>query len=146
MGRSLVADRHVAVAGATGSDSSSRDGLTLAVSSPTPERILQLAQGLVPKLRERQAECEQLGRPPASTHQELVDTGLYRVLQPRRFGGYEFDLSTFFSIMATIARGCPSTGWVLALTAGHAHTLAALFPEETQVETFGPNGEYRAPL
>ena len=51
-----------------------------------------------------------------------------------------------FEIMATIARGCPSTGWVLALTAGHAHTLAALFAEATQVEIFGADGEYRAPL
>ena len=100
----------------------------------------------MPRLRERQAECEQLGQLPNSTQQELVEAGFYRILQPRRFGGFEFDLPTFFEIMATVASGCPSTGWVLALTAGHAHTLAALFPEETQVEVFGRDGEYRAPL
>jgi 3-hydroxy-9,10-secoandrosta-1,3,5(10)-triene-9,17-dione monooxygenase len=116
------------------------------LAARTPAELLQVARDMVPRLHERQAECERLGRLPDTTQQEFVDAGLYRVLQPRRFGGYEFDLGVFFSIMAEIARGCPSSGWVLALTAGHAHTLAALFPEETQVETFGADGEYRAPL
>src|SRR5207302_8560799 len=100
----------------------------------------------VPTLRDRQQECEALGRLPDATQREFVDAGLYRILQPRCFGGYEFDLPTFFEVMTAIARGCPSSGWVLALTAGHAHTLAALFPEETQIEIFGPTGEFRAPF
>jgi 3-hydroxy-9,10-secoandrosta-1,3,5(10)-triene-9,17-dione monooxygenase len=116
------------------------------ILSFAPADVLAMAHDMLPRLRARQAECEQLGRLPDATQREFVGAGLYRILQPRRFGGFEFDLPTFFSIMATIARGCPSSGWVLALTAGHAHTLAALFPEETQVEIFGPEGEYRAPL
>jgi 3-hydroxy-9,10-secoandrosta-1,3,5(10)-triene-9,17-dione monooxygenase len=116
------------------------------LAAQTPAGLLQVARDMVPRLRERQAECERLGRLPDATQREFVDAGLYRVLQPRRFGGFEFDLGVFFSIMAEIARGCPSSGWVLALTAGHAHTLAAVFPEETQIETFGADAEYRAPL
>lgn len=101
---------------------------------------------MLPVLRDRQAACEALGRLPEETNQAFVDAGFYRILQPRRFGGCELDLLTFFKVMITIARGCPSSGWVLALTAGHAHTLAALFPEQGQIEIFGPDGEYRAPM
>jgi 3-hydroxy-9,10-secoandrosta-1,3,5(10)-triene-9,17-dione monooxygenase len=112
----------------------------------TPEGLLRAAQDMLPVLRERQAACEALGRLPEETNQEFVEAGFYRILQPRRFGGCELDLPAFFNVMATIARGCPSSGWVLALTAGHAHTLASLFPEQAQIEVFGPAGEYRAPI
>jgi 3-hydroxy-9,10-secoandrosta-1,3,5(10)-triene-9,17-dione monooxygenase len=108
--------------------------------------VLAAARDLVPVLRARQAECEALGRLPEQTQREFVEAGFYRILQPRRFGGSELDLETFFETMALIARGCPSSGWVLALTAGHAHTMAALFLEQTQVEAFGPDGDFRCPL
>jgi 3-hydroxy-9,10-secoandrosta-1,3,5(10)-triene-9,17-dione monooxygenase len=101
---------------------------------------------MLPALRERQAACEALGRLPDQTQQEFVTAGFYRILQPRRFGGLELDLPTFFKVMTAVARGCGSSGWVLALTAGHAHTVAALFPEEGQRDLFGPEGEFRAPM
>ncbi len=96
-------------------------------------------------LRERQAECEALGRLPDESNRAFIEAGFYRILQPRRFGGFELDFTTFLQVMASVARGCPSSGWVLALTAGHAHLLSVLFPEQAQVDIFGPDGEYRAP-
>jgi 3-hydroxy-9,10-secoandrosta-1,3,5(10)-triene-9,17-dione monooxygenase len=87
-----------------------------------------------------------LGRLPPETQRAFEQAGFYRILQPKRFGGLELDLPTFFAVMANIARGCPSSGWVLALTAGHAHVLSVLFEEQTQIEIFGPDGEYRAPM
>src|SRR5215216_232969 len=116
------------------------------VTTASPAEAVASAREMLPRLRARQAECEALGRLHPATQDELVARGLYRVLQPRRFGGMEFDLPTFFEIMAAVARGCPSSGWVLALTAGHAHTLAAVFPEPTQAATFGSSGEFRCPL
>ena len=38
---------------------------------------------------------------------------LLPLLQPRRFGGLELDVATFYRVMMSIARGCPSTGWML---------------------------------
>ena len=46
--------------------------------------------------------------------------------------------------MMEIARGCPETGWVVALTAGHPLILAN-FPLEGQAELYGPAGEFRCP-
>ena len=59
----------------------------------TPAEIVARAEALAPGLVERQAETEELRYYPQRTHEELDEAGLYRILVPRRYGGYEFDLS-----------------------------------------------------
>ncbi|HVV92837.1 MAG TPA: acyl-CoA dehydrogenase family protein [Hyphomicrobiales bacterium] len=110
----------------------------------TPSALLERAIALRPYLRAHQAECEALGRVPDAVNARLIAEGFYRTVQPRRFGGYEFDVPTFFRVMMEIARGCAETGWVLALTAGHP-LLVASFPEEGQREVYGKDGEFRCP-
>jgi 3-hydroxy-9,10-secoandrosta-1,3,5(10)-triene-9,17-dione monooxygenase len=96
-------------------------------------------------LREQQAACEAARRILPESNQAFLKSGFYRTLQPRRFGGYEFDLPTFAEVMIEVTRGCPSSGWVLAFTAGHTHVLAK-YPERAQVEAYGDGGDLRAPL
>jgi 3-hydroxy-9,10-secoandrosta-1,3,5(10)-triene-9,17-dione monooxygenase len=119
----------------------------IAVPEPdlTPAQIVERARDMLPMLREQQVECETQGRIPQATNDAFVAAGFYRILQPRRFGGYEFDMSTFAQVMIEVARGCPSSGWVLALTAGHAIMLSAFFSEEAQVDVYGAEGEFRGP-
>jgi 3-hydroxy-9,10-secoandrosta-1,3,5(10)-triene-9,17-dione monooxygenase len=109
------------------------------------ERLVARAAELVPALRERQSECEALGRMPDATVAELSDAGFYRILQPRRFGGYELDIETFSRVVIELSRGCPSTGWAFAFAAGHMHLLASLFSEECQAEVFAGRAEVRMP-
>jgi 3-hydroxy-9,10-secoandrosta-1,3,5(10)-triene-9,17-dione monooxygenase len=111
----------------------------------TPEDVVRRAKELTPVLRERAARCDAEGRILQESNDEFVEAGFYRILQPRVFGGYEFGLPTFVRVIMEIARGCPSSGWVLALTSGHAVMLSAFFPEEAQVETYGADGEFRGP-
>ena len=111
----------------------------------TPATLVQRAQGMVDVLRARQAECESLGRLPEATNDAFLEAGFYRILQPRRFGGYEFDMGTFARVMIEIARGCPSSGWVLALTGGHAIMLSAFFSEAAQRDVYGATGDFRGP-
>ena len=111
----------------------------------TPDEIIERARAMVPVLRERQEECERIGRLPDETSRDFVEAGFYRILQPRRFGGYEFDLPTFTRVAIELARGCPASGWTYTLTAGHAHMLAALWPEEGQIDIYGADGEVRMP-
>ena len=75
-----------------------------------------------PMLRERQTACEQAGEGSQATNDEFIRAGFYRILQPRCFGGYEFDLPTFVKVMTAVSRGCSESGWVLALTAGELRT------------------------
>jgi 3-hydroxy-9,10-secoandrosta-1,3,5(10)-triene-9,17-dione monooxygenase len=112
----------------------SLDGYDRDVSAPTaiappepgltPDEMLERVRALVPTLRERQAATEAAGRVLDETQAALVDAGLYRAMQPRRFGGYEFSLRDFVRVMTEVSRGCPSTGWSVTLTAGHPHLLS----------------------
>jgi len=110
----------------------------------TPAELLARAEALRPVLRERQAATESAGKLLDETQADFVDGGFYRIIQPRRFGGYEFGLRDFVRVMIEIARGCPSSGWVLALTAGHPHLLAH-FTEQAQAEVYGADGDARVP-
>jgi len=110
----------------------------------TAQEMIQRATAMRRTLRDRQQATEEAGRILDQTNDEFVKAGFYRVVQPRRFGGYEFDLSTYVKVMSEVSRGCPSSGWVLALTAGHPIILADL-PERAQIEAYGTDGEYRCP-
>src|SRR5471032_135725 len=86
----------------------------------TPADMLGRARAMRETLRQRQAACEALGRIPEVTHGEFMKAGFYRILQPRCFGGYEFSFQTFVQVMVEVSRGCPESGWVLALVSAHA--------------------------
>ena len=118
----------------------------VAVPEPdlTPDELVARARALRPVLRARQAECEEQGRLPDETARDYVEAGFFRVLQPRRFGGYEFDLETFLRVTVELSRGCPSSGWVYGLMAGH-NLLVALYEEQGQIELFA-DGDFRCPL
>jgi 3-hydroxy-9,10-secoandrosta-1,3,5(10)-triene-9,17-dione monooxygenase len=110
-----------------------------------PDELVARARALRPTLRERQDECEAIGRLPDTTLRDFRDAGFWRVVQPRRFGGYEFGLETFLRTTVELSRGCPSSGWVFGLTATH-NLIAGLFEEQGQVEIFGDDGDVRIPI
>jgi 3-hydroxy-9,10-secoandrosta-1,3,5(10)-triene-9,17-dione monooxygenase len=111
----------------------------------TPDALIARARALQSRLREEQEATERRGVHSEALHQEFRKAGFYRCLQPRRFGGYEFDIKTFYRLAIELARGDPSTGWCVILGAGHALTLASYFPEPAQVDAFGPHGDFCAP-
>jgi 3-hydroxy-9,10-secoandrosta-1,3,5(10)-triene-9,17-dione monooxygenase len=121
-----------------------RSGVSVPEPDLTADELVACAAAMRDALRACQAECEAEGRLPDVTYREYVEAGFFRVLQPRRFGGYELGLEAFLRIAIELSRGCPSSGWVYALTAGHAHTVT-MWPEQGQVELFG-DGDFRCPL
>jgi 3-hydroxy-9,10-secoandrosta-1,3,5(10)-triene-9,17-dione monooxygenase len=106
--------------------------------------MIARARAMIPTLRQRQAQAEDAGRLLEETNRDFLEAGFYRIVQPRRFGGYEFGLPTYVRVMMEIARGCPSSGWVLALVSGHPIMLAD-FDERAQEEAYGEDGDYRCP-
>lgn len=111
----------------------------------TPEELVARAEALVPMLRAHQDEAEKRGYYSEAVHAEFLRAGFYRITQPRRFGGYEFDLKTYLRTMIAIAGGDPGTGWCLQLGSSHAWIVASHFDLETQAEAFGPDGDFRCP-
>jgi 3-hydroxy-9,10-secoandrosta-1,3,5(10)-triene-9,17-dione monooxygenase len=120
---------------------------TIPVPEPelTATEMLARAEAMSPVLRERRTATESAGHLLDENNDAFIKAGFYRAIQPRRFGGYEFHLRDFIRIMIAVARGCPSSGWVLALTAGHPQMLSR-FAERTQAEIYGNAGDVRAPL
>ncbi len=112
----------------------------------TPREIIARAEAMRPALLERQAETEERTYYSEETHEEFHRAGFYRMLAPRRFGGYEFDATTFYKVMMAISRGCPSTGWQLCLSAAHNLQLASYWGEQAQEELFGADGHFLASM
>ena len=110
----------------------------------TPARMIARAAALRGELREQQAATESARRLSDEMNRKFVAAGFYRAIQPRIFGGYEFAVPDFMRVMMEVSRGCPESGWVASLTAGHAHLFAS-FPARGQVEVYGRDGEFRAP-
>ncbi|GAB2970734.1 acyl-CoA dehydrogenase family protein [Streptomyces pseudoechinosporeus] len=110
----------------------------------TESELIDRAVAMRPALLERQPETERLTRYPKETHEDFLRAGFYRILQPHRYGGYEFGLPAFYRVVTEIARGCPSTGWALSLTAAHVLQVASVFEEKAQDEIFGDEGDFRA--
>ena len=111
----------------------------------TPEEFVKRARELKPTLKNQQDESDALGTYSQALHETFREAGFYRALQPRMFGGYEFDLPTFYSAMLEISHGHPAVGWGLTLASCHALTVASHWPEAAQREFFGPNGDFMAP-
>jgi len=111
----------------------------------TPAELIARATALQPRLRAEQDEADARGHYSDELHREFRKAGLYRITQPRLFGGYEFDLPTFFKAMVEVSRGHPGAGWCLTLCASHAFLVASHWPEQAQRELFGPDGQFAAP-
>jgi len=77
------------------------------------------ARALVPVIRSRQLETAKLGKLPDATIKSMQEAGFFRIMQPKRYGGYELDPHVFFDIQQILAEGCMSTAWVLGVVAIH---------------------------
>ncbi len=100
--------------------------------SVTLADVLERATSLVPRLRERARLAEELRRLPDETVQEFRDAGLFRVLQPARYGGYELDYGrTQVELCQVLGQACGSSAWVQCVVACHAWCVG-MFPPEAQ--------------
>ena len=105
-------------------------------AAPRFDELMARAEALVPALRERAAEAEDLRRMPDETLADLHSSGLFRMLQPARVGGSELPFRALYELTAVIGTGCGSTSWVLANLAAH-HWLLGMWHPEAQEEIWG---------
>ena len=102
---------------------------------PKPQ-LLAAATEMGALAREKAGRTEAARRVPQDVIERFREAGLYRVLQPRAFGGYEAGFDTFVDVVSRVARGDGSTGWVFSVCAVH-QWLIGLFPREAQEEVWG---------
>ena len=102
----------------------------------TPDEALSRARAMVPRLQERAAHADALRRCPDESIRELSESGLMRLLQPRRVGGSELPWVALIDVGSELARGCGSTAWNWANYAVH-HWMLAFWPIACQDEVWG---------
>jgi alkylation response protein AidB-like acyl-CoA dehydrogenase len=91
-----------------------------------PETYHGRVRALLPVLRERAAGAEKLRRIPDETFADFQEAGLFRALQPKRYGGYELDPATFYQAVMEVGAVCGSSAWILGVIGVHNWHLAIL--------------------
>mgnify|MGYP003384418898 FL=1 len=104
----------------------------------TPEAVavIQRAKDLAPLLAERSRAAEDAGIIPPETIADMQEAGFFKVLQPKRWGGYEMDPRVFYSVQMELAKGCMATAWVYGVVGVHNWQIP-LFPEQAQQDVWG---------
>jgi 3-hydroxy-9,10-secoandrosta-1,3,5(10)-triene-9,17-dione monooxygenase len=103
---------------------------------PSHRELVDRARAMIPMLRARAKDCTLARNVPAQTITELQEAGFFRILQPRRFGGFEMHPNVFFDVQKQLAEGCMSTGWVYGVLGCHPYELA-LFDNRAQQDVWG---------
>ncbi len=104
--------------------------------------VLDGVRDLLPTLRERAEEAERLRVVPEASIKDLESTGFFRLLQPKRFDGFEADPIDFYTAVRDIASACGSTGWVSSVVGVHPWQVA-LFDDEAQQAVWGQDTSTR---
>jgi 3-hydroxy-9,10-secoandrosta-1,3,5(10)-triene-9,17-dione monooxygenase len=90
---------------------------------------------MAPDIQARALAAEKARRVPAETMEALRDADIFRVMQPKRFGGYEYGPAELAQIGFELGRACGSTGWCGTLGVCFGW-MTSLFPLETQQEVW----------
>ena len=109
--------------------------LTSSAAKPDIADLLARARTIAEVARERAQQTETERRVGDDMIERMRQADLFRVMQPRLYGGFEYGFDVFSQITAAIASGCGSTGWVYALLASH-QWLIACFSKVAQDEVW----------
>src|SRR6201989_1153987 len=99
--------------------------------NPGYAAMLARAAALVPQLRDRAARTEELRRLPPETERDLHEAGLFRVVQPKRVGGSEFDYIALVDCADLLGQGDASVAWNFANLSSH-HWMLGMFDKRAQ--------------
>jgi resorcinol 4-hydroxylase (FADH2) len=105
---------------------------------PVPDlaTLRERAQAIAATARACADQTEQRRRVSAEITAQMRSAGLFRLLQPARYGGYEYASDALIDIVADIGEGCASTAWCYGLAAGHQWLLGC-FPDRAQRDVWG---------
>jgi 3-hydroxy-9,10-secoandrosta-1,3,5(10)-triene-9,17-dione monooxygenase len=99
---------------------------TVASEAPEGAELVARARAMIPTLAKRSSEGRRRRQIPAETIADMQRAGFFRVLQPKRWGGYEMDLGVFYDIELALAEGDMSTGWIYGVSGVHPWFMAIL--------------------
>ncbi|HEY7621622.1 MAG TPA: acyl-CoA dehydrogenase family protein [Solirubrobacteraceae bacterium] len=113
-----------------------------AVDVPSKEELLERAEALKPLLVRNAAEAEETRRIPEENIAAVREAGLFKLMVPRRFGGYQVSFDTKLAVSAKLGEACGSTAWVVTLT-NVCSWMGGLCNDRTQQDIWGANPDAR---
>ncbi len=99
--------------------------------APPLSKIVSAAKELVPYLAERAEQTERDRRVSDATTEMFHQAGFFKLMQPARYGGYEYGFTAFIDVISTLGQGCTSSSWGCSLGAVH-QWMVGTFPQEAQ--------------
>jgi alkylation response protein AidB-like acyl-CoA dehydrogenase len=106
--------------------------------------LLERVAALVPSLAAQAEESERLRRPTDVAIRMLEDSGLFRMMVPRAYGGLELDLDTFLEVGLALGEADTSLAWVASFCVEHNWMLCQ-FPERFQRDLYTGKSHILAP-
>lgn len=121
------------------------------MTAPTLDQLLATARHVGELAAAHAAVTERERRLAEPAAQALLESGLIKILQPARYGGYELGFGELVRVGQTLAHYDVSASWVLCILGIHhwwgafvspqmQHELWGDDPETCFVDSFAPNG------
>lgn len=107
---------------------------------PTCEELVDRAQEIAQRLKERSNSATEAHNLSEQTVGELKEAGFFRILQPKRWNGYEMHPNTFYKVQIALAEECMSTAWVYGVIGVHPYHLA-LLDDRAQQDVWGDDDD-----
>jgi 3-hydroxy-9,10-secoandrosta-1,3,5(10)-triene-9,17-dione monooxygenase len=98
----------------------------LRTSTTEAADVVRRARELIPSLKERAPAAARARSLSAQTIADMREAGVFRVLQPKRWGGLELDMRTYFEVQLALAEGDMSAGWIYGVVGVHPWLMALL--------------------
>lgn len=105
-------------------------------ANPTADELCKRARGIAETLHLHRRQADQKRDISSDVIEQLHDAGLFRMLKPRKYGGFESDPRDFYAVQNILAEQCLSTAWVFGVLSIQAFFLA-LFPEQARDDVWG---------
>ncbi|MEO5561305.1 MAG: acyl-CoA dehydrogenase family protein [Dokdonella sp.] len=106
-------------------------------------QLVASAHALRPLLQKNAMQTDKDRRVVEENITAMKDAGLFRLMVPKRYSGYQVSMRTNLDVITIIAEGCGASAWVLNLINNCAWFIG-LMPTRAQDEIFGADPDARA--
>ena len=108
-------------------------------TSLTADEVIARTRKVVPRLRDRIVETEQLGRLPDATMDDAFNAGIFSLVLPVSLGGSGAGLHELVEVLRVLGRADVSVAWTIGFLTTHNWMLAR-YPKEAQDDFFAARG------
>ena len=110
----------------------------------THDHLVQQAADLAPLLRSTARKAELARQPLDEVINAVRDTDILGMLAPKRYGGLEMDLDTFFEVVLELSTADASMGWLIGFYIEHNFWYCH-YPQQVQDSVYGNSNYALAP-